>query len=50
MKRKLATLLLGNLLISSILGFAQTNPMATACHEDIVKPSMDVKYREAMRS
>jgi hypothetical protein len=49
MKRKLTTLLLGTLLFSSILVFAQPNPMATVCHEDIVKPSMDVKYREAMK-
>lgn len=49
MKRKLTTLLLGNLLISSILVFAQTNPMPLAVHEDFVKPSMDVKYREAMK-
>jgi len=49
MKRKLTTLLLGHFLISSILVCAQTNPMASAVHDDIVKPSMDVKYREAMK-
>jgi len=49
MKKKLTTLLLGNLLISSILVIAQTNPTPMAVHEDIVKPSMDVKYREAMK-
>ena len=49
MKRKLITLLLGNVLISSTLVFAQTPVMTTTVHEDIVKPSMDVKYRETMK-
>jgi hypothetical protein len=46
MKRKSMALFMGNLLISTTLVFAQT---ASIVHEDFVKPSMDVNYREAMK-
>jgi hypothetical protein len=48
MKKKFFSILLASVLISATVIFAQTTPMNFAVHEDIVKPSMDVKYRETM--